>query len=109
METLEKIAIPKIIQNYKFGEWTITITEEYNSVYNDTVYGFYLTGLSITEYMFGIPKHQLFQSFEELILNNLEEYITFFKKEYDHCDEIENPFDDEELNEEILATTLLTG
>ena len=101
MEKLIKTRKPKIVENYKFGKWTITITEEHNSIYNESLYSFYLTGLSITEYMFGVPKHQLFQSFEELILNNLEEYITFFKKEYDHCDEIENPFDDEELYEDI--------
>ena len=92
MEKLLKTHKPKILENYKFGEWTITITEEHSSIYNETQYNFYLTGLSITEYMFGIPKHQIFQSFEELILNNLEEYITFFKKEYDPCDEIENPY-----------------
>lgn len=95
MEKLVKTRKPKIVANYKFGEWTITITEEHNPIYNEVLYSFYLTGLSITEYMFGIPKHQLQQlhlSFEELILNNLEEYITFFKKAYDHCDEIENPF-----------------
>ena len=92
MEKLVKTRKPKIVANYKFGEWTITITEEHNSIYNETQYNFFLTGESLSEYMFGIPKSNLFQSFEELILNNLEEYITFFKKAYDHCDEIENPF-----------------
>lgn len=100
MEKLIKTRPPKIVAHYKLGEWSITITEEHDSVYKDTLYGFHLTGLNITEYMFGIPRFQLQQlhlSFEDLILNNLEEYITFFKKAYDPCDEIENPFAELEL------------
>lgn len=95
MEKLLKTRPPKIIACYKLGEWSITITEEHDSLYKDSLYGFYLTGLSITEYMFGVPKahlQQLHLSFEDLILNNLEEYITFFKKAYDPCDEIVNPY-----------------
>ena len=100
MEKLVKTRPPKIVAHYKLGEWSITITEEHDSVYNEALYRFYLTGLSITEYMFGVPRSQLQQlhlSFEDLILNNLEEYITFFKKAYDPCDEIENPFAELEL------------
>ena len=61
MEKLIKTRPQKIIACYKLGEWSITITEEHDSVYKDSLYGFYLTGLSVTEYMFGIPKHQLQQ------------------------------------------------
>ncbi len=95
MENLIKTSNPNIIETYKFREWTITIIEEFSPIYNEPVYEFYLTGLSITNYMFGIPKRNLFQSFEELIINNLEEHIVVFKKLFDECDEIENPFEDD--------------
>lgn len=88
MEKLIKIENPNIIETYKFGDWTVTIVEEGSD--NNHVYGYYLTGLGFTDYMFGIPNQMLP---EELIVSNLAEYIPMFKERYDTCDEIENPFD----------------
>jgi hypothetical protein len=44
--------------------------------------------------MFALPENS-YVSFEEMIMNNLEDSIKLFKDKYDTCNEIENPFDEE--------------
>ena len=94
MEELVRLPRPRIVANYQFGEWTITVIETKGTGDYERTHEFYLSALGITDFMFGLPENS-YTSFEDMIMNNLKDYIKLFKDKYDTCNEIENPFDEE--------------
>ena len=98
MKKLKKTTVPKIIECYELGDWKATIVQAIDTVDEQPVYEFYLTGNSITSYMFGIPKEILVvsgQTLEEIMINYLPGYIALFKEEFNQCDELENLFEED--------------
>ena len=98
MKNLKKTTVPKIIECYELGDWKATIVQAIDTIDEQPLYEYYLTGNSITSYMFGVPKAMLAvsgQTLEEIMITNLPDYIASFKEEFDPCDELENPFEED--------------
>lgn len=85
MKNLIKVEPPKIIECYNFEDWKVTIVEKQN-ILDEIEYEFYLTGNTLTIYMFGVLKDILKttgQTLEELVINTLPDYISIFKNEFE--------------------------
>lgn len=96
MKKLIRTETAKLIRGYNFRDWKITVAEE-GFTSDNLIYSFYLTGLSTTMFMFGVEKKTMEETghtFESLILQNLEEQISYFTENYNEGYELENPFED---------------
>lgn len=95
MKKITRIPNAKILETYRYGEFIMTVVEEYSPHYqNGPMYEFYITGLGRTLGMFGIPKAIMEASIEEVVMWNIASEVARFQDIYykrgDYAEEYEH-------------------